>query len=134
MFSPITTTTFFRGRNAHTLLKQERIRSPSIPAIAVFAPKSAATPISARSATLRHQRFARGALVWNSKTSRLDESGETIFLCNVMKRAIREAEAGPERTFGLTRTGEVSNLPFYQTGTSEEDPIGPDVSGSSRLL
>ena len=55
--------------------------------------------------------------------------GETdAFPVQVMKRAIREAEAvsGIE-TFGMTRDqARFLNLPFYQTGKVRKDPIGPE--------
>jgi glucosamine-6-phosphate deaminase len=50
------------------------------------------------------------------------------FPVQVMKRAIREAEAvsGIE-TFGMKREqARFLNLPFYQTGKVRKDPIGPD--------
>ena len=50
------------------------------------------------------------------------------FPVQVMKRAIREAEAvsGIE-TFGMTREqARFLNLPFYQTGKVRKDPIGPE--------
>jgi glucosamine-6-phosphate deaminase len=50
------------------------------------------------------------------------------FPVQVMKRAIREAEAvsGIE-TFGMTRDqARFLNLPFYQTGKVRKDPIGPE--------
>jgi glucosamine-6-phosphate deaminase len=50
------------------------------------------------------------------------------FPIQVMKRAIREAEAvsGIE-TFGMKRTqARFLNLPFYQTGKVRKDPIGPE--------
>jgi len=50
------------------------------------------------------------------------------FPVQVMKRAIREAEAvsGIE-TFGMKREqARFLNLPFYQTGQVRKDPIGPD--------
>ena len=50
------------------------------------------------------------------------------FPVQVMKRAIREAEAvsGIE-TFGMKRDqARFLNLPFYQTGKVRKDPIGPD--------
>src|SRR6202158_1229688 len=50
------------------------------------------------------------------------------FPVQVMKRAIREAEAvsGIE-TFGMKREqARFLNLPFYQTGKVKKDPIGPD--------
>jgi glucosamine-6-phosphate deaminase len=50
------------------------------------------------------------------------------FPVQVMKRAIREAEAvsGIE-TFGMTRNqARFLNLPFYQTGKVRKDPIGPE--------
>ena len=55
--------------------------------------------------------------------------GETdAFPVQVMKRAIREAEAvsGIE-TFGMKREqARFLNLPFYQTGKVRKDPIGPE--------
>jgi glucosamine-6-phosphate deaminase len=55
--------------------------------------------------------------------------GETdAFPVQVMKRAIREAEAvsGIE-TFGMKRDqARFLNLPFYQTGKVRKDPIGPE--------
>jgi len=57
------------------------------------------------------------------------EVGEIdAFPVQVMKRAIREAEAvsGIE-TFGMTREqARFLNLPFYQTGKVRKDPIGPE--------
>jgi len=54
-----------------------------------------------------------------------------------IKRGIREAEAvsGIE-TFGMTRDqARFLNLPFYQTGTTRKDPIGPDdVAITLKLL
>src|SRR5437773_9754176 len=50
------------------------------------------------------------------------------FPVQVMKRAIREAEAvsGIE-TFGMRREqARFLNLPFYQTGKVRKDPIGPE--------
>jgi glucosamine-6-phosphate deaminase len=50
------------------------------------------------------------------------------FPVQVMKRAIREAEAvsGIE-TFGMSRDqARFLNLPFYQTGKVKKDPIGPE--------
>src|SRR3954464_14223856 len=59
------------------------------------------------------------------------------FPVQVMKRAIREAEAvsGIE-TFGMTREqARFLNLPFYQTGKVRKDPIGPeDVKRVLQLL
>jgi glucosamine-6-phosphate deaminase len=51
-----------------------------------------------------------------------------VFPVQVMKRAIREAEAvsGIE-TFGMKRDqARFLNLPFYQTGKVRKDPIGPE--------
>src|SRR5256714_13321755 len=57
------------------------------------------------------------------------EVGEIdAFPVQVMKRAIREAEAvsGIE-TFGMRREqARFLNLPFYQTGKVRKDPIGPE--------
>ncbi|MGH7650735.1 MAG: glucosamine-6-phosphate deaminase [Gemmatimonadaceae bacterium] len=53
------------------------------------------------------------------------------FPVQVMKRAIREAEAvsGIE-TFGMKREqARFLNLPFYQTGKVKKDPIGPEDVG-----
>jgi glucosamine-6-phosphate deaminase len=73
---------------------------------------------------------AAGALV-EEVESFLDTKkvGETdAFPVQVMKRAIREAEAvsGIE-TFGMSREqARFLNLPFYQTGKVRKDPIGPE--------
>lgn len=59
----------------------------------------------------------------NKKVGEID-----AFAVQVMKRAIREAEAvsGIE-TFGMTREqARFLNLPFYQTGKVRKDPIGPE--------
>jgi len=59
----------------------------------------------------------------NKKVGEID-----AFPVQVMKRAIREAEAvsGIE-TFGMTREqARFLNLPFYQTGKVRKDPIGPE--------
>jgi glucosamine-6-phosphate deaminase len=59
----------------------------------------------------------------NKKVGEID-----AFPVQVMKRAIREAEAvsGIE-TFGMTRDhARFLNLPFYQTGKVRKDPIGPE--------
>src|SRR6185312_7701791 len=82
---------------------------------------------------------AAGALV-EEVESFLDSKkvGEIdAFPVQVMKRAIREAEAvsGIE-TFGMRREqARFLNLPFYQTGKVRKDPIGPeDVRITLELL
>jgi glucosamine-6-phosphate deaminase len=73
---------------------------------------------------------AAGALVEEVETFLANKKVGEIdaFPVQVMKRAIREAEAvsGIE-TFGMTREqARFLNLPFYQTGKVRKDPIGPD--------
>jgi len=94
------------------------------------------------------RRFARDFATADATTRNLIEQVETFLATKMpgqvdipevqtIKRGIREAEAvsGIE-TFGMTRDqARFLNLPFYQTGKTRKDPIGPeDIAITLKLI